>query len=409
MKFALVLKDRKFVQSDNFAYDILIKDGMIIDPANKRQEKGDVYIKDGCFAEAHAGTNSREAGLVIDASGCIVTPGLIDLHTHSFAGSGEGGSSPDVLNIPCGVTTVLDAGSSGAYNFESFFKTDICNSLTSVKALINVCSHGFIAFPYGENIDPAYYDPEQIIKMFRKYPHIIKGLKIRLGSAMAKNREYGMTALKSTIQLANEIEKLKIFCPVEVHVHDLPRGIELSDVVSVLRTGDIIAHCFSGSINIFNSGGHILEEILYARKRGILFDCCGNRIAVSLKTAREALQQGFPPDILATDITSSSRYRRPCVCLPNVLSMYMAMGMSLYEVIKSTTASPAAAVNIADEAGSLTPSCPADLAVFKLFNQKTVAEDQYGNTVEYDQCLVPMLTIRNGRMEFRQMFFQTEL
>jgi predicted amidohydrolase len=382
---------------------------MIIDPANNRQEKGDIYIKGGSFAEARESTDNREAGLVIDASGCIVTPGLIDLHTHAFAGNGEGGSSPDVLNIPCGVTTVLDAGSSGAYNFETFFKTDICNSLTSVKALLNVCSHGFIAFPYAENIDPAYYDPEQIIKMFCKYPHIIKGLKIRLGSAMAKNYEYGMNALTSTLQLANELEKLKISCPVEVHVHDLPGGIELSDVVSVLRKGDIIAHCFSGSIKLFDSGGHIVTEVLNARKRGVPFDCCGNRIAVSLKTAREALRQGFAPDILATDITSSSRYRRPCVCLSNVLSMYMAMGMSLYEVIKSATATPASAVNILDEAGTLTPSRPADLAIFKMFDQQIITEDQYGNSVQYDQCLVPMLTIRNGRIEFRQMFFQAEL
>jgi hypothetical protein len=224
--------------------------------------------------------------------------------------------------------------------------------------------------------------------MFRKYPRIIRGLKIRLGSAMAKNYEYGMRALKETLRLSEELQTRGIVCPVEVHVHDLPRGIELSDVVSVLRTGDIIAHCFSGSINLFDSGGHIRAEVLDARRRGVLFDCCGNRIAVSLETARKAIGQGFQPDILATDITSSSRYRRLCVCLPNVLSMYMAMGMSLYDVIKSTTINPAAAVNIQDEAGSNSEfkknpknwtNCPQSVQFFPqnlLFSSNTI--DSYG-------------------------------
>ena len=348
-------------------YDLIIKNGLVIDPANGTQEKKDIYLRDGLFAEAPDPSSDEEIVKVIDASGCFVSPGWVDDHLHLDDGDFEIGADPDLACLPNGVTTAMDGGSAGPLNYEGFYRQTVVNQKITLKTILHPSPYGVLNPPYCELEDPAVFDIVRIKKLVKKYKDNIVGLKIR--ASEDATGAFGMEPIRKTIEISEEIEKeLGIHLPVQVHFGELYEGVVVDDLANLLRPGDIFLHVFQvrGGETIFDENGKLFDSIVKARERGVLFDTGIATIHFGLENIRNAISQGFWPDILSTDIINRILYKKPCISQVSLMSMFLNLGMPLEEVIKAVTYTPAKAFDILDEAGTMELGKPADVTIFKL-------------------------------------------
>lgn len=373
-------------------HDFLIRGGHVIDPARGVDDIRDVAVKNGKIVEA-AG---EDAANVIDATGTYVMPGLIDAHAHSYyAGSGLG-VQPD-FQVSTGVTTVLDAGTAGWSNYPAFHNTTVVNSRVKVKALIGYNNSGQIELGYMENYHRDSIQVEKIRRVLEHYKGEVLGLKLRFQQEVVG--EDGLHYLEEMIAVANEVG-----CPVTVHTTNPP--VPASVIANLLRPGDIYCHCFQGRSNlIVNENGDIYPEILKARERGVLFDAANGTGNFAFRAAVPALKAGFLPDIISADNASNSYgldlYAKN---LPFVMSKYLTLGMSLYDVVRCTTENPAKVLKMEGKIGTLKPGACADVAIMKLVHKKQVFWDSVKNpttAIEGDVILVPQMTLLDGDVAFR--------
>lgn len=378
-------------------YDVVVKNGRIIDPSRGIDSKGDLHVSGGRVVLPAEGTDSGKPGLVIDVEGCIVTPGLIDFHTHIFHGGSELGVPPDLSLIPNGITTAVDAGTAGFDIYEAFYKSTVSNSVTRIKSFVNVSPAGQITSRYAECIDPQYFDIGKLKYLFEKYKGEIIGLKIRLCRKTAG--EMGIKPLEGAIKLAEELG-----CPIVIHPTDPP--VETDLIVNLLRRGDIFVHMFHGvGSTILDDSMKVKKPVREARKRGVLFDSGEGRFNFSFKTARAAVEDSFLPDIVSSDINAFAIYRQPVVSLPNVISKYLGIGMDLNTILAGCTCNPARVLNMQDSIGTLKPGAFADIAIFRLVDQKAVFTDFEGTAVEGTKLFVPMATLKSGVLMYRRLDF----
>ena len=380
--------------------DILIKNGTVIDPSRGLQKIQNVAVKKEKIIDSDALLDS-EAEVVIDASDCIVSPGLIDHHLHMFHGATDAGVPADVSLLPSGVTTGADAGSAGVATFESFRKTVIQNSLVRIKSYINVSPTGMVTRKYPENIEPNFYDVDRLHAIFEQYGSIAVGLKVRVSKNLLQN--FSSDPLKETIRLAESFG-----CRVVVHVTD--PFLESEDLAQTLRPGDVFCHCFHGMGNtILDEAGKIKPGISRAAKNGVIFDACNGRFNYSVHVGSRAIEQGFFPTVISTDLNTMVLYKHPAFSLPFVMSKYLALGMPLMDVFRACTETPARLLGLPNTIGSLTPGSIADIAVFKLRKYSTRFYDHENNSHEGNEVLHPQLTIKNGVILYRDIMFSQEL
>lgn len=376
--------------------DILIRNGRIIDPVRGADIYEDIYIDNGRIIKCQ-GRQGVEAELVIDAEGCFVLPGLIDFHTHLFNGGSDLGIIPDGVMLPNGVTTAVDAGSAGVSNYEAFSRNVISNSAVNIKSFLNVSTTGIATLQYHENVDPKYYNNKKIAMLCKKYKDEILGLKIRLSKEIVG--DLGIEPLKETVRIAEELG-----CPVVVHVTNPP--VKIPEIIKVLRKGDVIVHAFHETgYTIMDENGTILSGVKDGREKGVFFDVGAGRTQFSFKVARTAITGNFLPDIISTDVVSFSAYKRPVFALPYVMSMYLNLGISLHDVVKACTETPAKIMNMADEIGTLKPGACADVCIMNLIEHKTEFADPYGNKFTGKMLFKPQLTIKSGQIVYRQIDF----
>jgi len=373
--------------------DLIIRNGTVIDPANKRDEKADVAIDNGKIVDAAKDGRFRQT---IDASGCFVCPGLIDYHMHlsPLAEIGVGG---ELACFPSGVTSVVDCGSSGAATYEGYRPALFSSRLTS-RAFLHVCSAGLATGQYHENPDPRHWDRKKIRRLFGEYPNELIGLKVRVGKEIVGS--LGLSPLEEAIKLGDELG-----VPIMVHCSNPPS--KMSDLLSLLRRGDTITHAFQDQgDSILDDRGRISDAANKARNRGVIFDVANANIHFSFAVARQALLEGFLPDTISTDLTTRSLYKRPAVFnLAFVLSKYLNLGMSLDQVIACGTSNPAGILNCSNTLGQLKPGADADIAVFRLMEKETDFGDRKGEIVKGRILLKPMLTVKQGELVYRDMEF----
>ncbi len=407
MKFGSIVKDGRKVDKSRHEFDIVIRNSRVIDPASGRDGPDTVYIRDGRFVLPPPGGENADAGAIIDASGCLTTPGLIDGHAHVFETDGEGGTDADLLCIPNGVTTVVDGGSAGCVNFRVFHERDIVTSVAGIKALMNICANGMISVAYGECLDPEFYDPDEMCRLFAKHPDVLVGVKVRIDRRHLD--AHGLEPIRFACAVADRVKAAGRGCVVQVHALHLPDGA-LDRVLGLLRRGDMFIHMYNPfEGGILDEAGRVRGCVRQARERGVLFDCCGGRVLFSVEVIRKAFDQGFFPDIIATDLVSTSAYRRPMFSLAHALSMYHHLGLPLPDQIRAATLAPAAAYGVTGSCGTLRPGAPADVSVFKLLDARVKCFDAYGCVFVIDKVLVPVLTVKDGNIRFRQTWFQDEL
>ncbi|MFH2114861.1 MAG: amidohydrolase family protein [Spirochaetota bacterium] len=376
-------------------YDLIIKNGTVIDPANGVHGQADVVIDNGLVITFDTG-KLPEARYILDASGCYVTPGLIDYHLH-LAPLAEIGVYGETACFPSGVTTAVDCGSSGAGTYEGHRHAILSSPLT-IKSFLHVCSAGLATGQYHENPDPKFWDRPKITRLFRKYPDELIGLKVRQGAEIVGH--LGLEPLTEAVKLA---ESLGV--PVMVHCSNPPSA--LSDMLALLRHGDILTHAFQDKgYSLLDEGGKIIQAAHHARERGVIFDVANATIHFSFAVAKQAIAEGFLPDTISTDLTTRSLYKRPAVFnLAFVLSKFLNLGMTMDQIIASTTAIPARLIGLEGRAGCLSPGSAGDVAVFKEIEHYTEFGDRTGVIIGGTRLLKPMLTVKAGEMVYRDMGF----
>lgn len=373
--------------------DLLIRGGMVIDPERNVFEKADIAIVGDKIAVADPCDN-REPKKIIDASGCLVMPGLIDYHTHVFHGGTSIGISADSTLLPQGVTTAVDQGSAGANNVESFFRTVVNNSQVKVFAYLHVSPAGLATLPHClEPIQPGMFDVNSASRVFEKFGKKILGLKIRQSREVVG--ELGLKPLISTVKMADELG-----CRVVVHTTNPPGNVE--ELAELLRPGDVFTHMYQGrGSHIMDANGEVRPAIRAARKRGVLFDTADGRVHYAYSVARAALAAGFEPDIISTDLTGISMLERSVFGLPWILSKYLNLGMALPNVVRTCTSSPARLLGMQGKLGTLSPGACADVAIFKLKEMALEHRDSFNEALQFKQGLVPMITVLDGKVVYR--------
>ena len=348
-------------------HDLLIKNGTIVDPSQKLHAQRDIAFANGKVAAVESNLATDSALETIDATGLIVTPGLIDLHVHAFWGSSAYGVLPDPVNVAKGVTTILDAGSSGARTFPGFRHYVIDQAVTRTYALLNISSAGMISESHvGELEDLRWAEVDKAITVARQNRDVVPGIKVRLGKLQSGNNT--VESLKRAIEAAEAIDGF-----VMSHIGACPVPIE--ELAAMMRPGDVVTHAFHGiGDRIANLDG-VLSGILEARERGVLFDVGHGMGGFSFDTAERALAAGFVPDNISTALHIFN-VEGPVYDLVTTLTKFMHLGMSLDDVIERSTISAARIMGLKGGYGTLAVGAIGDAAILRLDEGRFTLNDR---------------------------------
>ena len=378
-------------------YQLIIRNGRVLDPANGLDKVANVAIENGRIVGVNC-FDGAEALQTVDATGCIVTPGLIDHHAHLYPMAAIG-LPAEAVCFASGVTTAVDAGSTGCDTFADY-ETFLAQSKLRIRAYLNVCSIGLASLPHRmEDVDPAHFDEKAIRDTFDHFGDRLLGLKLRTSREIVG--ELGYEPLKATVALGD-----KLGVPVMVHCTNPPGSIP--ELLSILRPGDVMTHMYMNKGQTLLDGGKSVCEAAYkARERGVLYEASDARAHFSFEVSEPAIREGFYPDIIATDLTKFSMHFRPTAFdLANQVAKYTQLGIPLEKVIACCTSRPAEDMGLAGEIGCLSPGACGDIAVFRQEPCSIPFGDRpYG---DLDQALRPsswrlrtMLTVRSGEMVYR--------
>ncbi|MCX6625935.1 MAG: amidohydrolase/deacetylase family metallohydrolase, partial [Acidobacteria bacterium] len=368
-------------------YDLLLKGGHVIDPKNGISRVLDVAIAGGKIARVAPDIGPGDATRVADVAGLYVTPGLIDIHAHVYAGTGlrslTGDSSvyPDGSGFRSGVTTMVDAGSSGWSNFPDFRQRVIDRAQTRVLALLNISGVGMA--PKGEN-DPGDMDAAKAAKMARAHPDIIVGFKIA---------HYLLPDWRNVDHALDAARQTNLPLMVDFGMPSGPRNISTL-LLEKLRPGDIYTHCYSNYRKEMADDGKLNPALFAARKRGVIFDLGHGGGSFYWTVAVPAFEQKFFPDSISTDLHTGSM-NAGMKDMANVMSKVLSLGVPLDEVVRMSTWNPAREIK-RPELGNLDVGTVADIAVLAMERGRFGFQDSAGGRRMGDRKIVAELTIRNG-------------
>jgi dihydroorotase len=375
--------------------DLILKGGRVIDPANGRGEVADIGFEDGRVAAIGAGLPLRGSE-TIDAQGLLVVPGLIDLHTHVYWGGTSLGVDAGIVAERAGTTTFVDAGSAGPGNFPGFRRHVIEPSPLRILPYLNVSFPGIFAFAatvmVGENTDLRLIDPRECVRVINQNRDLIVGVKVRVGRNAGGNS--GVAPLDMALDVAEATG-----LPVMAHLdHPPPSRLE---VISRLRPGDILTHCFRPFPNApVGEDGRIRDEVIEARRRGVVFDIGHGGGSFGFRTAEKMLEAGFLPDVISSDVHTLS-INGPAFDQLVTMSKFLGLGMALGDVIRASTTAPAAALGRPD-LGHLAVGAVGDATILALAEGEFEFRDVLGETRLGRQRLLARALVVGGRRWQRQ-------
>lgn len=361
-------------------FDLLLRHARLVDDT-----VSDIAVKDGKIAAL--GEITDPALKTVDLRGeCYVSAGWIDSHVHCYPKSPIYHDQPDSIGIATGVTTVVDAGSTGADDIDDFY-TLTREATTDVYALLNISRVGLIA--QNELANMANIDADAVKQAVQRHPDFIVGLKARMSSSVVG--ENGIIPLDHAKAMQAQNGDL----PLMVHIGNNPP--DLDEVAERLTAGDIITHCYNGKPNrILTPEGELRASVTRAISRGVRLDVGHGTASLSFAVAKRAISLGILPHTISSDIYCRNRISGPVHSLANVMSKFLAIGMSLPQVIECVTASAADGLRLKNK-GRLQVGLDADLTLFTLKRQPAVLVDAENDSLQAEQLLVPLAAIRAGK------------
>jgi dihydroorotase len=372
--------------------DLLIRGGRVIDPSADFDGVADVAITGDRIVEVGPDLNHLGAGRTLDARGLLVVPGLIDIHAHTYTHMGHS-IDPDLIGVHSGVTTVIDAGTAGPCTWGPFYHQVITKAKTRNLAFLHLARNGQAFIP-AIRIDDDI-DLDATIQTARRYPDAIIGIKLRaVGPAVTT---MGARMVELTRQAARASGGMQM-----IHIGDpdaAADGPTLTEaVLTNLEKGDILAHIYTHQPgSLLNADGAAMPEVFEARDRGVVMEASPGGSNFSFDVARRLMDQGLLPDVIGTDLTLRGRGFL-VHSLTEIMAKFMALGLSLHDVIRMTTWNSAQVLGLNDRIGCLAPGYEADVTLLKLETGRWLFRDLPGEVLHGDTALVPIQTVRAGEL-----------
>ena len=372
-------------------FDLLLTGGTVLNPATNTKQKLDVGVTADRITAIDANLPRANAKKTLDVTDCYLTPGLIDFHVHSYWGVNPYGFNADPICLASGVTTTMDAGSSGSTNFLGFRKLVYEQSRTRMLAFVAMAQHGVLNDP-GELENLRFADPEGAAQAVAENRDVAVGIKVRMHKkSVGKNSREALRLAVGTGEACR--------APLMVHVGDT--AISMEEIVDSLRGGDVVTHCYTPQQpSIIDRNGRLLNAVRKAQERGVIFDVGHAGGHFDFDLVRRAMGEGLLPDIISSDL--HGRLKQPGFGvvgdLPIVMTKFLALGWSLERIIAACTINPARAVGWQDRLGSLEVGREADIAILQVVGESVKLKDSVGGEMIALQRIAPRWTIRRGEV-----------
>ena len=377
-------------------YDLLLKGGRVIDASRGIDEPMDVAVEGGRIARMARGIPPSEAQEVLDVSGKIVAPGLVDVHTHVYH-PGRNWNHPDVAGVRSGVTTIADAGGPGSADFEDFCQYVLPKAQTTVYSFLSVFRERSLGAPPSED----QMDVDGVVEIARNNPDLVKGVKVIVASRTVQS--LGLKHVEASKRAARE-GGVRLM----MHIGDIgpksqtPTPSDVTaEALAMLDAGDLVTHVFTPLTGAaLDEDGQLLSALVDAQDRGVFIDTSYGDFNFGWDRADTVLAQGLRPDTIATDIeihAGDGMRKLSERGLLEYASYFLAMGFSVEDVVRMTTATPAAYLGIEDRAGSLQEGRTADISVLDVVKGRWLLTDAMGKSRVGTEALVPVVTVKGGQ------------
>jgi dihydroorotase len=381
----------------NDKFDLVIKGGEVLDPSQSLRGKRDIGIRWGVIEAVEADIPAARAAKLVDAAGRLVTPGLVDLHCHVYPYGSAIGIPADELVQFQGTTTVVSAGDAGVNNVAAMRRFIVAQTRARMYAFLHIANNGLSAFPVAElyNIDVAQVDA--CAMALAENPDFLIGVKVRMSENVIF--KHGLEPLKRGIQAC---EMCGWPAKRMVHIGGVETRELMSQILDLLRPGDVLTHAYTGAPNLAGAftnivqDGRLLPAALAAKQRGVMFDVGHGGGSFDFTVAEVAIPAGCPPDTISSDIHVFSGNSPGIPYLPNVMSKFMALGFSLEQVVAMATIAPAKIINRAPKIGTLQIGAPGDVSIMDLVEGPVTFVDTRNNKREGKVHLKPVQTVING-------------
>jgi dihydroorotase len=373
-------------------YDLVLKGGSVIDPSTGLEGTYDIAVEGGVIARIDRQIAAEEARRVVELPGCLITPGLIDLHAHIFEGFTRFGVNPDQGGVYAGVTTLVDAGSAGSATFGGFPRFILPECHTGVIPFLHICQTGLSTIP--DIIAEGSIDFEGTLRVVDRYKHLIRGIKARMVSPALKILGMEMPRLAKRAARETGVKLM-------VHIGDTEKRYDptvIRQLLPLLESGDILTHYFTANPGgVLDGNGRLVPEAWEAAKTGVWFDTAHGRANFSFDVGRRIIDQGLLPHCISTDLTVPGRLRS-VHSMVEMMTRFLALGFTLPQVVTMCTANPAVAIGETERLGSLAVGRQADISVLKIMEGKWTVYDVLGASLPASQAVIPVVTLKRGEV-----------
>jgi len=372
-------------------YDLVLKGGRVIDVASGLDGVMDVAVDAGKIARLAPTIAASEASRVLDVSGKLVTPGLIDVHAHVFEGVNRTGVNPDLGGVHAGVTTIVDAGSAGSATFGGW-RHILPNCATEIVPFLHICQTGLATLP--DIIAESSVNVADTIKVATENKALIRGIKARMVSPALEIM--GMEMPKLAKRAAREAG-LKLM----VHIGDTEKRYDpkvIHPLLDLLEPGDILTHYFTPNPGgVLDGNGKLVPEAREAAARGVWFDTAHGRMNFSFEVGRKILDQGLLPHCISTDLTVPGRLMT-VHSMTEMMTRFLGLGFTVPQVVTMSTTNPAKAVGLDDRIGKLEVGRQADVSVLEVKDGDWMVYDILGASLRVNRAFAPHVTLKKGRV-----------
>src|SRR5438876_6284851 len=371
-------------------YDLLLKGGDVVAPPPGLNGPSDVAVQAGAIARIAPNIPSVEAARTIDVTGKVVAPGLIDVHAHVFEGVNRTGVNPDLAGVYAGVTTIVDAGSSGSATFGAFPRHIIPSCQTEIIPFLHICQTGLATMP--DIIAESSINLDDTLRVADQHKGLICGIKARMVSPALEIMGMKMPQLAKRAAKESGVKLM-------VHIGDTEKRYDpkvIRSLLPLLERGDILTHYFTANPGgVLDGNGKLVPEVREAADRGVWFDTAHGRMNFSFDVGRRVIEQGLLPHCISTDLTVPGR-ANTVHSMTEMMTRFIGLGFTLPQVVTMCTANPAKAIGVEQRLGSLAVGRQADISVLEIQPGRWVVYDILGTALRVDRAFAPHLTVKRG-------------